>query len=84
MEHIGSTSVAGLAAKPVIDIDVVVDRPDFEAAINALEQRGLPASWRHGHRRPPCALFLLAILRTAGFTDAELAAMTEANRPVER
>lgn len=35
IEHVGSTSVAGLAAKPVIDIDVVV--PDLACAIRASE-----------------------------------------------
>lgn len=36
IEHVGSTSVPGLAAKPVIDIDIVVRREDAEAAIAAL------------------------------------------------
>jgi GrpB-like predicted nucleotidyltransferase (UPF0157 family) len=36
IEHVGSTSVPGLAAKPVIDIDIVVRREDVEAAIAAL------------------------------------------------
>jgi GrpB-like predicted nucleotidyltransferase (UPF0157 family) len=40
IEHIGSTSVPGLAAKPVIDVDVVVDRPDLMLAIDALERIG--------------------------------------------
>jgi len=40
VEHVGSTSVPGLAAKPVLDIDVVVDGPDTEAAIDALESIG--------------------------------------------
>ena len=26
IEHVGSTSVPGLSAKPIIDIDVVIDR----------------------------------------------------------
>lgn len=37
IEHVGSTSVPGLAAKPVLDIDVVVERPHLAAAIDALE-----------------------------------------------
>ena len=36
IEHVGSTSVEGLAAKPIIDIDVVVRVYDVEAAIEAL------------------------------------------------
>ena len=45
VEHVGSTAVPGLAAKPVIDVDVVV--PDEEAvprAVAALETLG------HEHR----------------------------------
>lgn len=43
-EHVGSTSVPGLDAKPVIDMDVVVaDRAGVQAAIAALEAAG----WRH-------------------------------------
>lgn len=40
IEHVGSTSVPGLAAKPVIDIDIVVARPDVGAAIAAMEADG--------------------------------------------
>lgn len=40
IEHVGSTSVPGLAAKPVIDIDVVVRRADLPAAIAALAAIG--------------------------------------------
>ena len=40
IEHVGSTSVPGLAAKPVIDVDVVVERSDVPAAIRALERVG--------------------------------------------
>jgi GrpB-like predicted nucleotidyltransferase (UPF0157 family) len=40
IEHVGSTSVPGLAAKPVIDIDVVVDRAHLEGAIAALDAAG--------------------------------------------
>ena len=36
IEHVGSTSVPGLAAKPIIDIDVIVPREDVEAAIQRL------------------------------------------------
>ena len=40
IEHIGSTSVPGLAAKPVIDIDVIVDLSDIPDGIAALESIG--------------------------------------------
>jgi GrpB-like predicted nucleotidyltransferase (UPF0157 family) len=40
IEHVGSTSVPGLAAKPVIDIDVIVDKQDIPAGIAALESIG--------------------------------------------
>ncbi len=44
IEHVGSTAVPGLAAKPVIDIDVVVAPDDVGAGIAALESIG------YGHR----------------------------------
>jgi GrpB-like predicted nucleotidyltransferase (UPF0157 family) len=40
IEHVGSTSVPGLAAKPIIDVDIVVKRPQVEAAARALESAG--------------------------------------------
>ena len=41
LEHVGSTSVPGLAAKPVIDIDLtVVDSSDEAAYVPALEAMG--------------------------------------------
>ena len=36
IEHVGSSSVEGLSAKPIIDIDVVVKAGDVQAAIAAL------------------------------------------------
>ena len=44
VEHVGSTSVPGLAAKPILDIDVVVEAGDVPAAVRALECAG------HVHR----------------------------------
>ena len=45
VEHVGSTAVAGLAAKPVIDVDVVVgDAAAVPRAVRALEALG------HRHR----------------------------------
>ena len=40
IEHVGSTSVPGLAAKPIIDIDIVVDRAHADAASHALVAEG--------------------------------------------
>ena len=41
IEHVGSTSVEGLSAKPVIDIDVVIgDRSILPEVISALESIG--------------------------------------------
>ncbi len=36
VEHVGSTSVPGLAAKPILDIDVIVERPGVPRAVEAL------------------------------------------------
>lgn len=40
VEHVGSTSVPGLAAKPVIDIDFIVQQEDVLRAIYALHRIG--------------------------------------------
>ncbi|WP_109208620.1 MULTISPECIES: GrpB family protein [Microbacterium] len=40
IEHVGSTSVPGLAAKPIIDIDIVVERQNVPEAIAALVGTG--------------------------------------------
>ena len=53
IEHVGSTSVPGLAAKPLIDIDIVVTVDQVARAIEAMEQagflslgeRGIPDRW---------------------------------------
>jgi GrpB-like predicted nucleotidyltransferase (UPF0157 family) len=53
IEHVGSTSVPGLAAKPVIDCDVVVDGPAVAAAsvvltglgFKPLGELGIPLRW---------------------------------------
>ena len=53
IEHVGSTSVVGLAAKPVIDVDIVVEAVDVGAASAVLvglgfEPRGelgIPQRW---------------------------------------
>ena len=40
VEHVGSTSVPGLAAKPILDIDVIVDPSEVPDAVAALEGVG--------------------------------------------
>ena len=55
LEHVGSTSVPGLAAKPVIDIDLTVADPGREEDyIPALETAGfrlvIREPWWYGHR----------------------------------
>lgn len=58
IEHVGSTSVPGLAAKPVIDMDIVVAPGRVEAAIERVvrlgyEHRGdLGIPGRQAFRRP--------------------------------
>jgi len=66
LEHVGSTSVPGLAAKPVIDIDLTVADPGRERDyLPALETIGFRLTirepWRYGHRalvtdQPRCNL----------------------------
>jgi len=55
VEHVGSTSVPGLAAKPIIDVDLLVnDSADEDLYVPALEPLGyhllLREPWWHGHR----------------------------------
>lgn len=55
LEHIGSTAVPGLPAKPVIDIDLVVaDIEDEAAYVGPLEAAGFELRvrepWWYGHR----------------------------------
>jgi GrpB-like predicted nucleotidyltransferase (UPF0157 family) len=76
LEHVGSTSVPGLAAKPVIDIDLTVADPGREQDyIPALEKTGfglvIREPWWYGHRvlradEPPCNLHVF------GFDSPEL------------
>ena len=40
IEHVGSTSVPGLAAKPLIDCDIVVDQEDVVAAGDVMVSLG--------------------------------------------
>jgi GrpB-like predicted nucleotidyltransferase (UPF0157 family) len=52
IEHIGSTAVPGLAAKPIVDVIVTVADPDDDAAFRpALEAQGYQLRVREpGHR----------------------------------
>ncbi len=76
LEHVGSTSVPGLAAKPVLDIDLTVADPGREQDyVPALETVGFQLTirepWWYGHRmlragKPPCNLHVF------GFDSPEL------------
>lgn len=48
IEHVGSTAVPGLAAKPVIDVDIVVEPSGVEAAGRALLGLGFTAEGERG------------------------------------
>jgi GrpB-like predicted nucleotidyltransferase (UPF0157 family) len=55
IEHVGSTAVPGLAAKPIVDIDVLVDDSDEEGRyVPPLEAAGyrlvIREPWWNGHR----------------------------------
>ena len=57
LEHVGSTSVPGLAAKPVIDIDLTVADPgreqDYVPALGAIGFRlTIREPWWYDHRMP--------------------------------
>jgi GrpB-like predicted nucleotidyltransferase (UPF0157 family) len=76
VEHVGSTSVPGLPAKPIIDIDLTVADPNEEGAyVPALEEVGFELRvrepWWFGHRvlratAPNCHLHVF------GFDSPEL------------
>ncbi len=46
IEHVGSTAVEGLAAKPIIDIDVVIVSEDFPKVVQCLADIGY---WHEGN-----------------------------------
>ena len=66
LDHVGSTSVPGLVAKPIIDVDLTVaEGPDEPAYVPALQQYGFQLivrePWWYGHRllrhsEPACNL----------------------------
>jgi GrpB-like predicted nucleotidyltransferase (UPF0157 family) len=76
IDHVGSTAVPGLAAKPIIDIDLTVADPgDEQHYVPALEKAGfrlrIREPWWYGHRmlradNPPCNLHVF------GFDSPEL------------
>ena len=76
LDHVGSTAVPGLPAKPIIDIDLTVADPGREQAyVPALEAAGfrlrVREPWWHGHRvlradEPTCNLHVF------GFDSPEL------------
>ena len=40
IEHVGSTSIPGIIAKPIIDFDIVIRKSDFEEVRSRLEEIG--------------------------------------------
>jgi GrpB-like predicted nucleotidyltransferase (UPF0157 family) len=62
IEHVGSTSVPGLAAKPIIDVDVIVKRSDIDTVIAAMAAAGysylgdLGVADRHAFTAPTNAI----------------------------
>ena len=40
IEHVGSTSVEGLSSKPVIDLDIVIEKDKFEIIKELLNKKG--------------------------------------------
>ena len=51
IEHVGSTSIEGLAAKPILDIDIVIaDEAAFSPVKNKLESVGY---WHNGNQGIP-------------------------------
>jgi GrpB-like predicted nucleotidyltransferase (UPF0157 family) len=86
VEHVGSTAVPGLAAKPIIDIDVVIARlDDIDAVKTALTAIGYAYSGeqgiagRHAFKQPAdlprhhcyvCAKDSAELLRHLSFRDA--------------
>lgn len=85
VEHVGSTSVPGLCAKPIVDLDVVIrHRNDLDAVIKGLEPLGyhhqgdLGIPGREAFTRPAglpshnlyvCAIDCPELLRHTRFRD---------------
>jgi GrpB-like predicted nucleotidyltransferase (UPF0157 family) len=72
VEHVGSTSVPGLAAKPILDVDVIVAAQHVPAAVRALEGVGyvhrgdLGVAGREAFRAPDRAPYRHVYVCTAG------------------
>ena len=66
VEHVGSTAVPGLWAKPIVNVDVIVPDEthphDIDAYVSGKTE------------------LVLRLLREAGFAPAELAAIEQVNR----
>jgi GrpB-like predicted nucleotidyltransferase (UPF0157 family) len=82
IEHVGSTSVPGLAAKPIIDMDVVVaSAANVTTAIERLKMRLAQTFPTDIDRYVDGKTdFLLTVLRQCGFSDAALSGISDANR----
>ncbi len=85
IEHVGSTAVPGLAAKPIVDLDVVVAAADWPSVIPRLASLGyqhqgdLGVPGREAFRTPPadvphhlylCAPDSAELVRHLAFRDA--------------
>jgi len=89
LEHVGSTAVPGLAAKPIIDVDLTVADPGRERDyVPALERIGFRLTirepWWHGHRmlradEPPCNLHVFGFGERDRYAAAKRLAAFEAN-----
>lgn len=99
IEHVGSTSVPGLAAKPVIDLDIVIAREtDLPRAISKLQvigyryegEKGIPGRHAFGapaglpvHHLYVCALGNRELKRHLAFRDYLRANPLEAEKYAE-
>lgn len=77
LEHVGSTSVPGLPAKPIIDIDLTVADPARERDyVPPLEEAGFTLSirepWWYGHRLLRARSLPHCNLHVFGFDSPEL------------
>jgi GrpB protein len=72
IDHVGSTSVHGLAAKPVIDIVVTVAEPGAESSCGCGSRTGTNIECSASrHRRPTCTSSALAARRLTACSTSE-------------